>query len=257
MIKILNAAEKTKAIFYGTGEYENGLIRLMLYNNLDKHLILIEHFTDSTLQLNDGLFRSYFKNTGKESQGNYLQGKEDGLWQRWDSTGHITDSSIYNNGEKIMQANFYYTPHGNLSSLTIDNFKTQMIEQTFYNDSGNVISKTNSKYLEDEDKVFTKVEIEASFPGGPGTWSRYITKEIQNHVDEFTKADYGTCIVKFIVGIDGKVSEVEATSMKGTRLAKIAVYAIIHGPDWIPAQQNGRNVTAYRLQPVTLTDPSK
>ena len=76
-------------------------------------------------------------------------------------------------------------------------------------------------------------------------------------MDEFTKADYGTCIVRFIVGIDGKVSEVEVTSMRGTRLAKIALYAIIHGPDWIPAQQNGRNVTAYRLQPVTLTDPSK
>ena len=239
------------------GQYENGLMKLMLYNNLDKHLILIEHFTDSTLQLSDGLFQSYFTNTRMESQGNYLQGKEDGLWLRWDSAGHIIDSSIYNNGEKIMQANFYYTPPGNLSRLTIDNFKTQMIEQTFYNDSGNVISKTNSKYVEDEDKVFTKVEIEASFPGGTGTWVRYITKEIQNHVDEFTKADYGTCIVRFIVGIDGKVSEVEVTSMRGTRLAKIALYAIIHGPDWIPAQQNGRNVTAYRLQPVTLTDPSK
>src|SRR6185312_5732080 len=60
---------------------------------------------------------------------------------------------------------------------------------------------------EDEDKVFTKVEIEASFPGGPGAWSKYVQRAIMADIDEFTESDYGTCIVKFIVDKTGKVSQ--------------------------------------------------
>ena len=110
---------------------------------------------------------------------------------------------------------------------------------------------------EDEDKVFTKVEIEASFPGGPGAWSKYVPRAIMADIDEFTESDYGTCVVKFIVDKTGKVSQVEATTMKGTKLAEIATNAIRKGPNWTPAQQNGRYVNAYRLQPVTLTNPDQ
>lgn len=110
---------------------------------------------------------------------------------------------------------------------------------------------------EDADKVFTKVEIDAQFPGGPGAWTKYVTRAIQAEQDEFTESDYGTCIVKFIVSKDGSVSQVEATTMKGTKLAEISTNAIRKGPKWTPAQQNGRFVNAYRLQPVTLTNPDQ
>jgi protein TonB len=108
---------------------------------------------------------------------------------------------------------------------------------------------------EDEDKVFTKVEIEASFPGGASAWTKYVSRAIQQNADEFTESDFGTCVVKFIVDKSGKVSNVEATTMKGTKLAEIATNAIRKGPNWTPAQQNGRFVNAYRLQPVTLQNP--
>ncbi len=107
---------------------------------------------------------------------------------------------------------------------------------------------------EDEDKVFTKVEIEASFPGGDAGWARYVKKAIEANIDELTEAgESGTCRVRFIVSKDGTVSNVEATTMKGTKLAEISVNAIRKGPPWKPAQQNGRQVNAYREQPVTFT----
>ncbi len=72
-------------------------------------------------------------------------------------------------------------------------------------------------------------------------------------MDELTEAGIsGTCIVKFIVSKDGRVSDVEAITMKGSKLSEVAVNAIRKGPDWIPAQQNGREVNAYRHQPVTF-----
>jgi len=107
---------------------------------------------------------------------------------------------------------------------------------------------------EEEDKIFTKVEIEAKFPGGDGAWTRYVTKAIESNIDELTDAGQsGTCRVRFIVSKDGTVSSVEALTMKGSKLAEIAVNAIRKGPKWTPAQQNGRHVNAYREQPVTFT----
>lgn len=107
---------------------------------------------------------------------------------------------------------------------------------------------------EDEDKVFTKVEIEASFPGGDGGWLRYVKKAIESNIDDLTEAgESGTCRVRFIVSKDGTVSNVEALTMKNSKLAEVAVNAIRKGPKWTPAQQNGRFVNAYREQPVTFT----
>jgi protein TonB len=119
----------------------------------------------------------------------------------------------------------------------------------------NVIAPPEKK--EDPDKIFTKVEIEASFPGGLQAWARYVSRAIQSHLDEFSESDYGTCVVRFIVDKSGKVSDVQATTMKGSKLAEISVNAIRNGPNWVPAQQNGRYVNAYRLQPVTLQNPDR
>ncbi|MEO9146858.1 MAG: energy transducer TonB [Ginsengibacter sp.] len=107
------------------------------------------------------------------------------------------------------------------------------------------------------DTALDKVEVEASFPGGLTAWSKYITKQIMQNADQFTRKDYGTCIVRFIVDTLGSVRDVEAMSMKRSRLAKIAIHAIENGPKWVPAQQNGRYVNAYRLQPVTVSAPGK
>lgn len=108
-----------------------------------------------------------------------------------------------------------------------------------------------------DNRIYVKVEKEAAFPGGNDAWVRYIRRAIEKSIDQFTEKDFGTCIVKFIVERDGHVSDVMATTMKGTTLAKVAVDAIKKGPMWIPAQQNGQSVNAYRLQPVTLTNPTK
>lgn len=106
-------------------------------------------------------------------------------------------------------------------------------------------------------KVFTQTENEAEFPGGHAGWIKYITSQIQKNQNQFTEKDFGTCILKFIVNTDGSVSNVEATTMKGSALAKASVDAIRTGPKWIPAKQNDQVVASYRLQPVTLSNPDK
>ena len=105
--------------------------------------------------------------------------------------------------------------------------------------------------------IYEKVEIEASFPGGNEAWAKHLTEAISAEVNKFKNSDYGTVYIKFIVNTKGQVSEVEATNMKRSRLAKVAVQAIENGPRWNPAVQDGRKVNAYRIQPVTLKEPAK
>ena len=138
-----------------------------------------------------------------------------------------------------------------ISSIKIDGINDKgVIEPPITIEGSQVIAKPAGENTKKPD--FIPIEREAAFPGGPEGWSRYIQKEIEKNMDEFTEADFGTCMVRFIVDKNGKVSQVEATTMRGTKLAEIAVNAIRKGPDWIPALQNGTFVTAARTQPVAF-----
>ncbi len=108
-----------------------------------------------------------------------------------------------------------------------------------------------------EDSIRINVEIEASFPGGISEWSKYLKRTIERNQDEFTSADYGTCLVKFVVDKNGVVSDVKALSMQNTRLAEVAIKVIKNGPHWIPAFQNGHKVSAYRTQPITMIEENE
>lgn len=151
-----------------------------------------------------------------------------------------------NNQTKFMKVSLKFVPAILISVLFL-----------FNNVQAQTKEKPGDSPLSKDSVAYSQVEVEASFPGGQPAWVKYITKQIMENIDQLRKKDYGTCIVKFIVGKDGYVSAVEATTMKKSRLAKIAVDAIENGPRWIPAQQNGRKVNAYRLQPVTLAEPDK
>lgn len=106
-----------------------------------------------------------------------------------------------------------------------------------------------------KDLIFSRVETEATFPGGRKAWSKYITKEIKK--SNLKKEDSGTCIVRFVVDKNGNVSDVAATTMIGSALAKAAIDAIQNGPRWNPARQNGRLVKAWRSQPVAFGPVTK
>lgn len=250
----LNLVKKSKAVFQGAGVNQNGSFELKIFDSKSKQLLILEHFTDSSLALSNGLFVNFLINGNKEWEGNYLPGKQDGLWKKWDREGKLLDSSLFNNGEKISENIYSYYPGGKLMKEDVYSSKDHKMKSIFYDEKGNVVTTT---FKEDEDKVFTKTVIEASFPGGAAAWSRYITKALGNHIDELKKSDYGTCIIRFIVDTTGEVHDVSILNSCGKHLAKIGIDAVKNGPKWIPAQQNGRCVNAYRLQPISVQDPDK
>ena len=114
---------------------------------------------------------------------------------------------------------------------------------------GEIIIQNNAN-----DKVFDKVEIEPSFPGGAAKWRQYLEKNLDASVPVKKKAPDGvyTTVIQFIVDKEGKISDVKALTNHRYGMEEEAIRVIKKGPKWEPAIQNGRVVTAYRKQPITF-----
>ena len=110
------------------------------------------------------------------------------------------------------------------------------------------------KPVEDENKIFDKVEIEAKFPGGDAKWRQYLERNCNAQVATDNGAPEGTysVVVQFVVDKDGNISDVRSLTNHGYGMEEEAVRVIKKGPNWTPAVQNGRQVKAYRKQPITF-----
>jgi cell wall assembly regulator SMI1 len=105
-----------------------------------------------------------------------------------------------------------------------------------------------------EDKIFERVEIEASFPGGSKGWIKFLTTTLNPSIPVDNGAPIGqyTSVVQFIVDKDGTISNIKPLTNNGYGMETEVVRVITKGPKWEPAIQNGRAVRAYRKQPVTF-----
>jgi len=110
------------------------------------------------------------------------------------------------------------------------------------------------KPQEDENKIFEKVEVEAAFPGGDVKWRQYLTNNLRADVPVENQAPEGTytTVIQFVVDKEGVISDVRAMTNHGYGMEEEAIRVIKKGPKWTPAIQNGRQVKAYRKQPITF-----
>ncbi len=106
----------------------------------------------------------------------------------------------------------------------------------------------------DENKVFDRVEVEASFPGGGENWRKYLEKNLNANIPMENNAPMGyfKVIVQFVVDRQGNVSDIKSLTSHGYGMEAEVIRVILKQPKWLPAMQNGRAVNAYRKQPVTF-----
>jgi periplasmic protein TonB len=105
---------------------------------------------------------------------------------------------------------------------------------------------------EDYDKVFTKVENPAEFPGGQDAWRRYLERNLQYPDAAQENGTQGVVRVQFVVDREGNISEVQSLNDPGDGLAEEAVRIIKKGPKWKAAEQNGRKVIYRHIQAITF-----
>ena len=103
-------------------------------------------------------------------------------------------------------------------------------------------------------KVFLKVDVEASYPGGDIAWRQYLQKNLNPNTLYNNKAPDGTYTVKikFIVRKDGNIDSIYCENNPGYGVCEEGVRVIKMSSKWVPAKLNGDNVAAYRRQPITL-----
>lgn len=141
-----------------------------------------------------------------------------------------------------------------ISTKTVESDNKEQIVQAPVEDKGTGVVEVPKKE-DDEGKIFTKVEVEAGFPGGDAAWRNYLYKNLNTEVPADNGAGEGnyTVIVKFVVSKDGSVSEVSCENDPGYGICQEAMRVIKKTKNWTPAIQNGRNVNAYRRQPITFS----
>jgi protein TonB len=137
-----------------------------------------------------------------------------------------------------------------ISTKTVESENTNQIVQAPIDDNSKAVEMPKE---DDENKVFTKVEVEADYPGGTSAWRKYLSNNLDSEVPGSNGAPPGqyTVIVRFIVAKDGSVTDVQAESSHGYGMEQESIRAIRKSGKWTPAIQNGRNVTAYKRQPIT------
>lgn len=267
--KDLNITSKQASVFTGIGKPDGGLIDLQVFNNKNKKLVLDAHFTDSTLNFNEGLFRTFYSNGYKETEGIYMNNLHEGSWIKWDTLGYMIDSTIYLKGKKALVNSFTYYNNGILRDQVMDDLEHDLLQKKLYNEKGLLIgedlfhgntgiTKSYQDGLVKIDTVYSREQTEAIFPGGNNAWKQYMRKIMDKNIDALTNDNKsGTCILNFMIDTLGNVSNVEAITMKESVLARIFVKAIQDGPKWTPAKQYGRLVKAFRMQPITFMIDSK
>ena len=104
------------------------------------------------------------------------------------------------------------------------------------------------------DKIFDRVEVEASYPGGVNEWISFLQKNLNAETPVNNNAPAGkfTVLVQFIVDKDGSISEIKPLTSLGYGMEQEVVRILKQSGKWTPAIQNGRPVKAYRKQPVTF-----
>ncbi|HEV3324923.1 MAG TPA: energy transducer TonB [Puia sp.] len=101
------------------------------------------------------------------------------------------------------------------------------------------------------DRYYTKVEIEAIYPGGDTAWIHFLNHTLRYPDDAVNNEIMGKVIVQFIVHRDSTVTDVQAISgpTKGG-LREEAVRVVKASGKWAPAKEGGVNVNCYKKLPI-------
>jgi len=104
-------------------------------------------------------------------------------------------------------------------------------------------------------EIFTVVEEMPEFPGGTAEMMKYIQKNIQYPAMAREAGISGKCFLKFVVGGDGSISDVQILkSVAGCpECDKEAMRVVKSMPKWKAGKQNGRAVSVFFNLPINFT----
>ena len=113
-----------------------------------------------------------------------------------------------------------------------------------------VVDIPKAKEEPQEEVVFQVVEEMPQFPGGLSEAMKFLAKNIKYPVSAQQAKIEGRVIVRFVVGRDGSVSNVEVVRGVSPELDAEAVRVVSLMPKWIPGKQRGKAVAVKYTMPI-------
>lgn len=262
----LEPVSKDQALIIGRGVKTSGGVTVDFFAVKTGRKLFTTDFTDSTLNYMEGRNVEY-DNKGRPVKSNYYKNNViDGLMQKWDASGRMTDSIMYSEGKVINKTEFIYNKDGMLVNYKLTDNVNDKLNVVFFDTE----SRKNSEVLFTGDKgvwnyykegniyktdsVFTREEVDASYPGGSQGWRRYLESNLDAAIPVRMGAPAGnhTVVIQFAVDTVGKISDIKALTSIGYGTEDEAIRVIKKSGKWIPAVQFGKKVKAYRKQPFTF-----
>lgn len=99
-------------------------------------------------------------------------------------------------------------------------------------------------------KPFEVAEVMPTFPGGEKELMKFLYDNLKYPVVDMEQGTQGRVTLRFVVGVDGSISDVEVQRSLSPTCDKEAVRVVKAMPKWIPGRQNGKPVPVYFSLPV-------
>ena len=202
------------AVYMAYVQNINDTTRQWNYYNYTGPLINIETYKDEKATIPHGYF-AYFNAKGKiDSCGFTFNGLKNGKW-------------------------YYYN----------DSLRPQLIREY---EMGKLVNEKTAEPRGIKDVSLKPGEKEADFTGGTSNWTRYLQKNLKTPERAMNLRVRGTVTISFSINTSGQVEDPHIIGSVEQSVDQEAMRIIKNSPLWVPAEQEGRKVKAYRLQPITF-----
>ena len=274
--------------YYVVTEKKDDLWYREVYYVPEKSMAMKGWYKDKDCKIAEGKIVWYYPNKNVKSSINYKNGKEEGVALRFHENGMMSDSTNHTNGRRngislgwdqegnqVDSSNF----DGNGNGVVVKwhengtvyyagrmtNDTTRINRWTYYHDNGKQMATVDyangkvvrSSCLDSTGRQLDSslcIEKEAHFPGTERSWMTFLARNLDAEVPIRNRAPEGTymVVVQFAVDKEGNIIEIKPLTALGFGMEEEVLRIMKKSPKWIPAIQFGRNIKAYRKQPVTF-----
>ena len=241
-----NETSPDKASSYDIFYKQDGLYCIKKYNNKTKNIVSEAWYNDSLYTINHGPYKSYYAEGVLQWNGRFSNGKRDGAWINYNSSGELKDSTLFREGAYYEKYEFSY---GKVFTARIVNAGNNTVYVTSYYLNGSKLiegTQNNSgfwmdtvKFYETDGTYYTNVfdekgtliannapakeyltpkfsnklptPVAPSFPGGQPQFNYYVENRIQNPIRRrYAHLDIfpATSVTTIIFDSEGRVKDV-------------------------------------------------
>lgn len=186
-------------------------------------------------EIENGTFQ-YFSDSGyKTSQGVFIEGKKEGLWNYFFENGSVWYTRTFSKDKQDGDC-FTYYPNG--SKRRKEEFKN------------GILNKGICYTPEGKDTTYFPMEERPEFPGGEDALTKFLSRNIQYPPEARENGIEGKVIVQFFIDKNGNLQDIKIISSPDASLSAETLRIMHLMPQWKPNRFEGMFVEEKNTFPI-------